>query len=396
MPYTATTYVNGQSPAISAANLNKLTDELESQAAAVSISHSLPTWANGVAPAVSSAAPLNEMERVLQVVATALGLSYTKTTWAEGWSPPRNATNLNKMEQQAAANRAEIDSQATGTISYIHDYTAARGQTTPTDFGWDWGMQYTGNVPTSNFSIISNGITTGLPSGRMTLQANGGTQSIEGLRKYTLGVGSKFFYGMMVKFPVGWVEPNSSGWGAAVAQFGYQGCTESTTGLFAHANYARFVLLSGEQVWPNGPGPNNAVVREFNNTDGEAQGPAPRVIPVGQMALGQWHQLIFEIRWSPCSTQSANYVTVGSAGLARCWHKLMGDSSWTQTMNYPDIPTLQWGPCRYGGSWPLNGNGSNVAHKFGLYAANAPGARTIEHGNIVIGDTFAIVAARMP
>lgn len=107
--YIATTWINGVSPPLSAANLNKLTDELEAQAAAEGISHSLPTWANGVPPALTDAAPLNEMERVADEVATARGLSYTPTTWQDDWTPARNATNLNKLEAQVAANSDEED-----------------------------------------------------------------------------------------------------------------------------------------------------------------------------------------------------------------------------------------------------------------------------------------------
>src|SRR6186713_1107291 len=101
MPYSVTPWINNSVPAINATNLNKLRNELASQATARGISHSLPTWANGVAPAVSDAAPLNEMERVAAAVAADLGLSYTVTTWQSGWIPARNAANLNKLEAQA-------------------------------------------------------------------------------------------------------------------------------------------------------------------------------------------------------------------------------------------------------------------------------------------------------
>ena len=127
-PYSPTVWINSNPPPLSAANLNKLTDELESQAAAKSISHSLPTWADGVAPALTDAAPLNEMERVAAAVATAIGSSYTPTTWSSGWTPSRNAARFNKLEQQAFANRVAIDATPTGnpyfnmTYSPNHDY----------------------------------------------------------------------------------------------------------------------------------------------------------------------------------------------------------------------------------------------------------------------------------
>jgi len=107
--YTPTVWVNDQAPALSAANLNKLTNELEAQAAQLSISHTLPNWADGAVPALTEATPLNEMERVVLAVATALGLPYTKTVWEIGWVPARNAARFNKLEVQVVANRVALD-----------------------------------------------------------------------------------------------------------------------------------------------------------------------------------------------------------------------------------------------------------------------------------------------
>ena len=113
MPYSVTTWVNGTTPALNATNLNKLTNELKAQATERGVANTLPTWTNGVPPALSDAASLNEMERVVQVVATGLSLSYTPTAWTQAapWpgNPARNATNLNHLENGAAANRAAMD-----------------------------------------------------------------------------------------------------------------------------------------------------------------------------------------------------------------------------------------------------------------------------------------------
>lgn len=132
MAYSATSWVNLTTPALNATNLNKLTDELKSQALAVSptITNTLPTWANtpSTTTPVSSGALWNELERVTQLVAQALSLTYTKTTWSDNWTPARNATNLNKLEQQAVANRAAIDAAGSAwsgpiTISAGGTYT---------------------------------------------------------------------------------------------------------------------------------------------------------------------------------------------------------------------------------------------------------------------------------
>lgn len=119
MAYSPTVWQNLTTPALNATNLNKLTNELAAQALANSISHTLPTWVNGIAPALSDAAPLNEMERVAQAVATARSLSYTPTAWQSGWSPPRNAANLNKLEQQVQANSQAVAPTAPGTTQAL-------------------------------------------------------------------------------------------------------------------------------------------------------------------------------------------------------------------------------------------------------------------------------------
>lgn len=108
-PYVPTAWVNYQAPALSAANLNKLTAELRSQASARGIGNSLPTWTDNTIPALTEAIPWNEMERVAQAVAVSLSASYTPTVWQAGWQPGRNAANLNKLEQRAVANRVLID-----------------------------------------------------------------------------------------------------------------------------------------------------------------------------------------------------------------------------------------------------------------------------------------------
>ncbi len=127
-PYTPTTYVNGTTPAINATDLNHLTNELVAQAAIKGVSTFLTTnyWVNGSTHAVSDGAPLNEMERVAQLVATSLSLSYTPTAWSTGWSPPRNATNLNKLEQQARANRVVIDGVPPSTAYFIEDWSSGQ------------------------------------------------------------------------------------------------------------------------------------------------------------------------------------------------------------------------------------------------------------------------------
>lgn len=103
MAYTPTAWINNQAPALSAANLNKLTDQIETLAAAGSVPHSLPAWANGVSPALTDAAPWNEIERVVGVLSSQAGFSFSPVTWQGGWTPARNAARLNRLELQVEA-----------------------------------------------------------------------------------------------------------------------------------------------------------------------------------------------------------------------------------------------------------------------------------------------------
>jgi len=102
--YTPTVWKNyavGATP-MSAANLNKLTNEIKAQATTYSMANSLPTWVDGSAPAITDPAPLNEMERIVAALSVEVGLPYTRTTWLAGWDPSRNAARLNQLEQQVA------------------------------------------------------------------------------------------------------------------------------------------------------------------------------------------------------------------------------------------------------------------------------------------------------
>lgn len=116
MPYTALTWVNDAPPPMSAANLNRFTNELKSQASATGIANTLPTWVDGTDPALTLASPWNEIERVTKAVATALGLTYQKLLWFDGWTPARNAAHIQHIEDQLVTNRGVLDSQTGSSI----------------------------------------------------------------------------------------------------------------------------------------------------------------------------------------------------------------------------------------------------------------------------------------
>lgn len=129
MPYTPTAWANDVPPPLSAANLNRLTDEIRAQAAVVGVANTLPTWVNGASPALTDAAPLNEIERVVKAIAADLGLSYTETVWSSGWSPARNATRLLNIENAVQAARAAMDSSGPSVYPTAAPITVSGPQT---------------------------------------------------------------------------------------------------------------------------------------------------------------------------------------------------------------------------------------------------------------------------
>ena len=189
MAYTPTVWVNNQAPALNATNLNKLTDELEAQASETGVIHSLPTWANGVAPALTDAAPLNEIERVVQAVAAAVSLTYTPTVWENGWTPARNATRFNRLEVQAAANRAAIDSGGVGTeatpLGHLSNNFA--GYWPPTNVADYSIVAAYGNIPSAFTGLAlryMTGVTVGNGANNISsavAQANGWVQTVGGV-----------------------------------------------------------------------------------------------------------------------------------------------------------------------------------------------------------------------
>jgi len=140
--FVPTVWVNNTPPPLSAANLNKLTNELKAQAVETNFVNTLPTWVDGAAPALTDAAALNEIERCLYWISNGLGLTYVRTTWGAGWTPGRNAYQFNKMEQQLAANRAVLDAAPppVTTAYFVEDWSTGRAETAR----WDAFYSYSG------------------------------------------------------------------------------------------------------------------------------------------------------------------------------------------------------------------------------------------------------------
>lgn len=271
-----------------------------------------------------------------------------------------------------------------GDVLYHHTYTGA--QAIAPVYGWDYGFLREGS---STAQIITDGLATGVPAMRATLLPTSNNIHVEGQKKWdNWSVNETRFFGLQFKLPLNWQNPNLDGWGAAIAQLYYPVCVNHNWGLFLHSDHCRFVLLSGATTI-------NPVTREYNNADGAAQGPSPRAIPVGRLTKGVLHTLIAEIK-----------ASFDPIGVTRIWHRIATDpgspalqASYQQTVNVTGIPTLQYGQCYDGTTWPKNSlgpvAGRYIHQKFGFYTGRANHTRVFDSGNYVIGTTFDAVAAEM-
>jgi hypothetical protein len=291
--------------------------------------------------------------------------------------------------------------------TWVQDYTAARSQNNPAGgFGWTAGFQ---GYNSAEVQIIAGGYggSTNLPSLRTTSPA-GFTNNHEGLRWWpdsgaivpTTHMIREWF-GFNVKFASDW-PTNIGNWGGLVCQLGYGGFANHNWGLFVPitGRTLNLVLLTGYHQPPDGS------VREYNNSFGAPQGPPPKVHTETQFPLNTWMQFIFDIQWSPVASTSTGYglapIATIPQGHTHIYYRLKGATSWTQTVNLPDVPTMAWGTGNgQGANTSLtinminqNGNPIRETHKFGFYGG-ITGARTSEHANICKGSSFAIVEQQL-
>lgn len=256
-----------------------------------------------------------------------------------------------------------------GSVLWQNTYT----QTAP-PYGWDWGFQ---NIPATMPVTVAGGSMT------VTMLTGSGGQHAEGLKKWTLTLGEDLYFGFRCLFHSPWGEPSPDGWGAVIMQGDYQAFVNSTWGLFAHADHVRFVLLSGKQSWtgtPNQAG--TGLVREYNNSDGAAQGPSPRVI--SGLQADTLYSVVVRVK--------AEY---DATGVAQAWVNGGSYSGWTQTMDLQGVPTLQWGTSNTGAQLSNTASGYNVSHKFGYYTGSRTAQRTFSHDRPLIATSLAAAQAEL-
>lgn len=296
-----------------------------------------------------------------------------------------------------------------GTLTYVHDYTAARGQATPPSYGWTWGFQ---GYDSTNVGIVPAGYSSTLPSLRMHSPL-GYTSNREGLYRWPATGGLtpatafiRQFFGFGIKFYSTWPTQVGS-WGGMVMQLGYAGLANHNLGFWVGSTSqgapnlrALYLNMVTGYHQPGGQ------VREWNTGFGAAQGPPPKVHTENEFPLNTWLQFICDIQWSTVATTSAQYgqapIASAPAGHMFVYYRHKGASTWTRTVNFPDCPTMQWGYGNGEGATSFlssdlknqTGGAHAESHKFGFYGGSAAG-RQLEHANICWGTTFEVVEAKL-
>jgi Polysaccharide lyase len=278
-----------------------------------------------------------------------------------------------------------------GVVILGGDYTGAVTSPAPADqiaFTGDFETgdtsQWTGGVQCANYGTQTDSTVTrgdlyldtatmgqGRYSGRFELPAAATKTACEVLSRHNIGLGSDDYYGLMVYLPVGWQEPSSAGWGLMVAQLGFQGIWGPPIGIEAHADEIDLVAQTGlcrtdgtGCAYSSGPGGNVHLMVAV---------PAP-------LPLGVWHELVIHIHHATDLT-----------GVVEVWHRLKGQTAWTQTVSWSGYPTVQW---TADGFSTLKFN--DVVDKIGAYRGDATFPLTVWEDGFVRGSTFAAVAARLP
>jgi hypothetical protein len=246
---------------------------------------------------------------------------------------------------------------------------------------WTWNAQCanTGTASDStvtrgNFYAVRDVVGQGVYSGRFDLPASSAKSACEVLRQRTLNLGADEFYGLDVRFPSNWQEPDVGGgigWGMTIAQFNFQNIWGAPLTLTAHANDVRLTLQSGACAFGTGCA--------YNNGGAPTGGvPTAYAVPPGQLALATWHQFIVHVRWS-----------ASSSGVVEVWHRLKGSAGWTKTASLVGFPTVQWSP----GTSPNTSQAT--ADKIGAYRGPSSVPLSVWHDAYVIATTFDAAAAAL-
>jgi hypothetical protein len=210
--------------------------------------------------------------------------------------------------------------------------------------------------------------------------------------------GADYYYGFMWYFASPWVDPYGTEFefnlepaicGAPEDMHFYADAVK----LGVHTGHVDCVESNHSHHPVGSPQYNNGNENETSagNLGGLAQW---SIIPQGQLQTGQWYEVIIHIHWATDST-----------GQIQSWYRLMGQTTWNETINQSGFPTLQWG-CNPENETSTcftvtqsNQNGWATSDHFGVYRycnRDPCPADTFYLDNYQERGSFAAVAGTMP
>lgn len=220
---------------------------------------------------------------------------------------------------------------------------------------------------------------------RVTLPAEG-QAAIEAIHHRPLRLGETTVYGLAFEFPNDWNVPTED-WGCLIAQLGYPSLKYTNIGLGVGHNYLGLEMHTGFINWHGKtPSADNDATFDLYRP---YRDPAGFVIPPKRFATGVWHLLVIEIKWA-----------TDRSGSLRAWHQVQGDRTWTKTVDFRGIPTMQWG-VGIGGTYmgsdgkEQDGTQKHVSDKVGAYRYDGSNPFTYFNDGMVIGLDADTVAARL-
>ena len=188
----------------------------------------------------------------------------------------------------------------------------------------NYGVPSDSNETRGNLFVVTDTVAGGNYAGRFDLPAASKNNACELLRGRTVAMDDEW-YSMDVRFPGDWQEPSPAGWGMSLAQFNFENIWGTPLSVSAHANYVGLTLNAGLCT----PVTSSKPSCQYSSGIG-GNVASQSIIPSSDFSTGIWHQLLIHVKW-----------TNGGDGIVEGFHRLRGQTAWTQTVKFIGYPTLQ-------------------------------------------------------
>lgn len=194
-----------------------------------------------------------------------------------------------------------------------------------------------------------------------------------------LGLGSDHYYGYMFYVPRNFSIGTGAFWGVVTAQYHFQNIWAAPIAFELHDNHMTLALEVGRCNNHLTEHPGCAYTSNADNPTGNPGNLGKQyVVPPGSMTQGVWHEVIMHVHWASDST-----------GVIEVFHRELGQSSWTRTVNITGYPTVQFDGLR-------GCCAADQLDKVGAYRAFSATPISVALANILDGTSFDAVARHLP